>query len=541
MKRLYKVFSLLTVLTLLLSGFAFGDVQRASAVGAPYIMVNPSGHWAYGWNWPLGVDVTLSVKDYSATVKSVSPSDPNLTEAYFDLTSLDLVPRDIVTVTGDNITKVLEITNFTVTDLNVAENTLSGTASPGASVWTCADNAPGGCRFATAGSDGVWIMESVDPAAFVLAPGVFGWGAEPDTDGDMTRMDWRVQFPWVVMNYAVGSQFIEGFDWPANSDVSLTIYSDGDRTEKLVGPIPQTADGAGSLIFTTEGLNVLPGMLLEMTNGLVTKEHVVLPITVSEASAETDYYAGYTTANSPIGVCIWDGSGCVSTTSDDAGYWRADFASAGIDIQPGASANVDQNDEDGDRTSLGFVIPNPRFDVRANVDQVEAWEWHLGDSLTLTVGGHSLTTVVCWCPWDPNYTYASFNLAGSIDLQPDDFVSLTNDHITKTTVVSPLEFTDIDVESDTVAGVTTPNGRVDIWACPPNMNCINRLVDADGEGHWIADFAQLGGEGQDIVDIIGGTWIDSRQWDDDSDGTMFGVTVPNPRFDHVVYLPLIVK
>jgi hypothetical protein len=100
---------------------------------------------------------------------------------------------------------------------------------------------------------------------------------------------------------------------------------------------------------------------------------------------------------------------------------------------------------------------------------------------------------------------------------------------TKIHIVTNLAFTDMDVNADTVSGIAEPGSRVDIWACD-QKNCTNRHVDANVNGVWIADFAHPGVEGdeQNTFDIIPGTWVDSRQMDEDGDSTMFGQNVPNP-------------
>ena len=46
-----------------------------------------------------------------------------------------------------------------------------------------------------------------------------------------------------------------------------------------------------------------------------------------------------------------------------------------------------------------------------------------------------------------------------------DDVSLSDGVVTKSTAVTNLEFTDIDLVNDTVSGTATPSTRLNVWAC----------------------------------------------------------------------------
>ena len=189
-----------------------------------------------------------------------------------------------------------------------------------------------------------------------------------------------------------------------------------------------------------------------------------------------------------------------------------------------------QVDDDGDATMFGQGVPNPKFAVRANVDRVEAFEWPLGATLTLQVNGVTVATQeVGPAPWDPNITYAWFDLAGTTDLQPENEVSLSDGVTTKDTTVTELEITEIDIVTDIVTGKAARESTVDLWASDGVTN-VNRHVVADEDGVWSADFSIVGSgqDEQNTFDIVPGTWVDSQQVDDDGDATMFGQAAPVP-------------
>ena len=193
-------------------------------------------------------------------------------------------------------------------------------------------------------------------------------------------------------------------------------------------------------------------------------------------------------------------------------------------------------------------MPNPRFDFRANVDQVEGWEWTYGEDVTLAVNlddeGHSdysTTGTVDWAPWDTSQTqtYISFNLWGVYDIQPGDEVSLSGSTVTKKTTVTDLAITSFDMDADTVSGIAASGTRLDVWVCN-QTNCFYRHENADVDKTWFADFSIPGDEGDEdkTIDIARDTWINSQQVDEDGDRTMFGDVSPNfiethPQYDEI--------
>ena len=102
--------------------------------------------------------------------------------------------------------------------------------------------------------------------------------------------------------------------------------------------------------------------------------------------------------------------------------------------------NTYEGDSDCNSTVNSWRVPNPRFDVRANIDQIEAYEWAIGDELTVTVNGQSEEPNIVdgFGSLGSQYTYVVFNLGDSVDIQPGDFVSVSNGVITKETTVTNL-------------------------------------------------------------------------------------------------------
>jgi hypothetical protein len=122
-------------------------------------------------------------------------------------------------------------------------------------------------------------------------------------------------------------------------------------------------------------------------------------------------------------------------------------------------------------------VPNPRFDVRANTDRVEGWNWTYGDEVILTIDDpdtvddpdYTTSLTVDWALWDTDHTQTLVvvDLGGVYDIQPCDEVNLSNVAVTKTTTVTDLAITDIDFDADIVHGVAAPYSQLDIWVSTP--------------------------------------------------------------------------
>ena len=295
-----------------------------------------------------------------------------------------------------------------------------------------------------------------------------------------------------------------------------------------------------------------PGFIVTASDARVTKTHEVIDIHYTDFDLQNDLLFGKGNPNSDIAA--WASNNPQNfvyrgMVTDAEGSWMADFSTlsgaegdtpATLDLKNGSWIGFSQGDEDGDRTEHNLALPNPNFSIRAMTDEIETFEWEIGETITLAIDDpgtdpnpdYSEVRVVEPSPWDPNQSYLSFNLINIIDVQPGFIVSLSGVKITKTIIVTSLDFSSIDVDTDMVSGVADPNITVNIWACS-NSGCENRYVTPDSSGIWIADFSSPGPreDENNTVDIIPGTWIDSEQVDDDGDRTMFGLNVSNP---HIV-------
>ena len=297
--------------------------------------------------------------------------------------------------------------------------------------------------------------------------------------------------------------------------------------------------------------DIQPGHLVTVSSGGLTKQLAVAPLTVTAVDIDADTVSGTGDPGYEIHVgMLCDDTSCTRRNIyvDANGNWLADFSVPGIneedetvfDIRPGSGTGVYEIDEDNDATNVSWSIPNPYFNVRANNEQIEAWEWNIGSTLTVNIYSsgtetslpdYTISDVVTGpTPWGDTRNYLSFNLNGIYDIKPGYLVTISDSTIIKQHIVKPLAFDVMDVNADTVSGFAEPGSNVDVWACD-NSNCYNRHVTAsDPGGIWIADWHIPGQQDDEnnTLDLVLGTWVDSSQSDNDGDSTMFGQSIPNP-------------
>jgi hypothetical protein len=488
----------------------------------PHFTVFPEWEWFDGLNWPDGSSVTITVAG-KPECETVKESWGGFFNGSFGA-GCDLVIGDTVTFTDGVTTRTHTVQNLAIKSVNAKNDTIKGIASPGTEVYVW-PHATGQQQLATTDAEGIWKVSFA--GVFDLVPGEAGRSEIRDEFENATAVDWYVPNPRFTV--FPEWEWFDGMDWADGEKVTITVAG------KPECKVRKTSWGSFFNGSFGEGCDVVPGDTVTFKSGMTTRIHVVQDLAITAVDAAADTITGTADAGAIVNVWPHATGQQLQATADSTGNWQADFTEV-FDLVPGECGRSQINDAVGNATAVDWCMPNPRFGVRANVDQVEGWEWTEGETVTLTAddpdtGGidYTATQTVGLAPWDPNQTYVSFNLWNVYNIQPGDVVSLSNGSFTKTTTVTNLAFTDIDVDHDVVTGIAAPNSHVDIWACE-NASCINRHVDADGGGVWIADFGNAGAQGdeQNTFNIVLATWIDSSQNDEDGDQTFWGQNVPNP-------------
>jgi ABC-type oligopeptide transport system substrate-binding subunit/ABC-type branched-subunit amino acid transport system substrate-binding protein len=537
----------------------------------PFVEASPYSHWIHARDWPLDTWITLELDDpsngtgvdYTATDQihqaPWNPGDPNDILAEFNWPNQFAPgPGYILKATGNGTSKTLTISELTVTEIDPANDTLGGVATPGAEVEICI-NFPDHCanRWTIADSvDGSWIVDYGDPGPqsdweiVDVNYGFDGWAAEYENDGDRTWVDWMFNLPH--FRARLGQNRIEVSNWPAGELLTLEIDDPAtteqslDYTDTLtpvlvepLNPFSGTEDA-----FELGGAYLLkPGDEVTISGGGLTRATIVADLHITSVDIDNDTISG--TAGSGVenvSVRLWSSPmEMVREAAVVNGNWVADFSVPtpefeAYDLGPGDEGVARWSDDDGDMTSDYFRIPRPYLEVRTFPgSRIDAYEWEFGATLTLEINDPATpenpdftnsVMVDSYADWNPNITYEIFQFGDFYDLKPGDEVTLSDGTSTKQHIVTPLTITDIDPVTDIVSGDAAAGSQVNVWACGDN-GCPQREEVADEFSHWSTDFSD---PSQEMFNIGPGTWVDSGQWDNDGDGTLYGWNVPNPNF-----------
>ncbi|MBN1944217.1 MAG: carboxypeptidase regulatory-like domain-containing protein [Bradymonadales bacterium] len=118
------------------------------------------------------------------------------------------------------------------------------------------------------------------------------------------------------------------------------------------------------------------------------------------------------------------------------------------------------------------------------------------------------------------------------DIAVGDRVRVSDGLTTKTHTVMEIEITGGDAENDTVEGITSPGVWVDVRQTYADEPFPMRRIQADSEGHWLADFSEAAGDevSQQPLDIKPDCVFDAIVGDEDGDRTVHSYQLPNPWF-----------
>lgn len=307
-------------------------------------------------DWTEGSTVHVTVgSDASGTLCSgdVTMDDGTWKEVYSvggtNLQSLPLAVGEDVTATCGATTKTLHVVPLTEEGVNLASNTVTGTADPETTVtvhvWNDADE--DWSKDATADPSGVWAANFT--GIHTLVRGDEGGATVEDTDGDWTEADWRVPNPnvWVV----VPSNQMQLEEWPAGSTVHVVLDSDDDLGNGTLFSADVDIDGDGNgnvdqdALAAVGGLRV--GQYVTASQGSVTKVLHVGAVSVRMADTAADTVGGTAAPGSHVEVWVDDKNGA-DGTAGASGSWTIHIPDC--DIVAGDHGMAVVADSDGDAT-----------------------------------------------------------------------------------------------------------------------------------------------------------------------------------------------
>jgi hypothetical protein len=441
---------------------------------------------------------------------------------WFSLADLgiDAVAGDVIEVGDGQMYKDTTVTTLHLVSVNGDADQLVGTAEPGTDVGVWINDADL-YRTGTVTAGGDWLIDVGVDGGVDIGLGSSGGVEQRDPDGDGTVIDWRIRGPAINVNPGDGAEYVEGWDFVPNTPIQLTY--DGQPVN--AGWLTTDEWGNFWFDFGENGFDLVAGKTVTAWDGETLKSVIITELAVTDVDSDLDIVSG--TAEPGTFVSLWvDGAELEQGTDVlGDGTWAV---SVGADLQPGASGNVLQTDEDGDATKIDWRVPAPSINVNPLRDFVDGWDFLPDTQVTVLWNGSQVDDGNLWTdPW------GGFGLdlqSMGIDILPGDIIEATDGVATKDTIVTNLALTDVDVDTDTLTGTAEPwssvgastwdseAGRGDEPVGPLGSWSINLGVPGDDEWEW------------ETYDIRPGSGGDVHQTDADGDSTVIEWRVPNPQF-----------
>jgi hypothetical protein len=522
----------------------------------PHIEASTTSDFVDAFGWLTDTVVTMTIDDptngigvdYTATATMGqtpwNPDDPNDTVAEFnDLQGFNVQPGDIITVSGSGLSKTLTVSQLAVTGFDLQADTISGTGTAGVQIEVCANVLPDRCinRYVTPDDSGNWTTNyhepgtgNDDPHTFDLQADSNGWAAIRDEDGDSTWVEWQVPIPTLDIRLTINR--VDAYNWPQGTQLTLVIDDDTDQnngilyTKNAIADYYSPDDPTATLArFYLSGYSMKIGDYVTVSGGGVTKTRKVGNVTITSVDMENDIIRGTvdTTGVRSVLVRVQPIGTADRRVVPTNGIWMADFSQPGqrpgeeqpYDIRPGSHGFVRIDYEDGDVIAEYWSVPIPTFNVNLKYGLVEAFQWPVEATITISIDNPSTTQ-------SPDFTATQVATNGGFYYDfPSDYVpgdgdlfALTDGTTTKSLVIPNIQVKSFDTVNDRVTGTTSPNRNIRIDVGAPNGTVETR---SDGDGNWLADFAGK-------ADLQPSSACDIYVYDDDEDATIVGWEGNNP-------------
>ncbi len=451
-----------------------------------------------GWEWPLGAEVTLEI-DWDqdpvtpplyTEMQTVSQAewDPNQTWLHFELWEVfDIQPDMYVTLSDGPLSKAHWVTELAIAEVDEGNELVLGSAAVESQVniWICDES---GCadRGETADGDGKWTAnfsvpgdEDWEQVTWDIGPGTWIDSGQWDEDGDGTLSGWYVEEPAPppYFSVVVNHQEVHGQHWPLGATLTLTIddpattgegFEPDFVAEAVVEPAPWDPGTQTFVVFDLIDFHpdpaalMAPGNPVTLSNGEITKIHVILPLNVDQVDPLTDTFAG--TRDGAYSVLVGfdsgDGEGFNIEIPPGTDAWSA--SSPQWIVEPFRGGHAEQQDEDGDSTQ--FQIRLPMVEMRAGGStMVEDFSHHSAvrvqifraeDGSEVQVASHDIPTLDEY-QFPPQFSfldaYGFEPLAGDRVVATDQFSGLV-----KGLEMPPLSITHFDEAGNVLQGTGPP-------------------------------------------------------------------------------------
>ncbi len=504
-------------------------------IRSPYIEGNPGSNWLHARDWPTGTELYLTIDDpiqgagvFTATATMGqapwNPGDPNDIVADFNLGGFDLKAGQTAHIT-DGLTPATErtytFTNLSIYAYDLDADTISGTGADGVEVQVCI-NVPNNCISRTViPSGGTWTVDYSGPDGLDLVPGNDGWTEQRDGNGNKTQADLYIPNPYIQAN--PGSNWVQAFDWPNGTELTLTINA-GDPFTATVEP----ADWDPSQMrawFDLGGFDLQAGDALIVTGGDTERTYTPTDLAMTGFDLESHTVSGVGSPGVEVQVCLNIPNNCISryVTPDEFGSWTVGYSGFGNEDLVAGSNGWAAQPANGrvNQTWADWYIANPQIKAWLGSNAIDGYGWTPKNNVDLRVhvpGADEADDYVASMYADENGDLQFQIDLSSLQLAETQVVTMSDGLRTRTHTILKLTIDNVDVTTDVVSGTAEAGASVDV--CMRINGCIMRRVVADEFGNWSVDFSAAGGQpDEQEYDIKWGDSLDAAVYDILGNGT----------------------
>ena len=220
------------------------------------------------------------------------------------------------------------------------------------------------------------------------------------------------------------------------------------------------------------GHDIVPGDLIQMTNGQILKELLVPPLVIMDYDLGANKIKGTYDPNIAFKIYVNPFDPYDVTFIDN--FWTAYFT----ELLPNQWGDAEQIDADNDTVHATIRTPNPTFYVVPDEDKIYASEWSPGEMLYVKVNGSDVTSQPVPDLGSPYGPEIMFDLSSIVDLIAGDTVILSDGRSIKELVVAVLQFTGYDFDSHTISGIA------DLGDLFIGVNGVDIWITVGGDGNW---------------------------------------------------------
>ena len=429
----------------------------------PHFTVFPEWEWFDGLEWPDGSVVSISVESkpecsleresWGGFFNGNFPEGCNIEEG------------DIVTFDDGTTNRWHEVRNLYITDVDTNDNTITGKADEGETVYVWPHDGWFEPLQMTVDDTGAWQVD-LDDAGYTVRENSEGRSEIRDEMGNATASDWHVVHPHFTV--FPEWEWFDGNDWPNGTLVNITIAGK---------PECETVKESWGYFFNGsfgEGCDVEIGDTVTFTDGKTIRTHTIQNLAVTKANHDDDTIKGI--ADPGAEVYVWPHAtgeqklATAKTKGAAKGKWGVDFNGI-YDLTPGDCGRSEIRDENGNSTAVDWCISNPRIVASESGDWFWTTEFKPGDLDISIYDSPDEGANLLWSGQqvadESGFAFVGFDIHGQ-DLIPGNYLVISDGDSQKSLFLQPISITIFDPQYEIMAGFAHPGS--DVWAATNPQN-----------------------------------------------------------------------